>query len=136
MDKIELERRTKQFAFVIVTFVASLPRNKVADVLGYQVLKSRTSVGSNYREANRAESRADFIHKIGIAEKEASETQYWLELLEQAHIGDPGERSKLLRECNELIAIFTAIGKTAKARRPVRQTKLPKPPPSEMRRPE
>jgi four helix bundle protein len=93
MDKLELERRTKRFALAVVTFVANLPKNKVADVLGYQVLKSGTSVGSNYREANRAESRADFIHKIGIAEKEASESQYWLELLEGAQIGDPDERA-------------------------------------------
>jgi four helix bundle protein len=124
MDKLQLERRTKEFALSAVAFVASLPKNKVADVLGYQLLKSETSVGSNYREANRAESRNDFIHKIGIAEKEASESQYWLELLQGAHVGEPEERNKLLREFNELIAIFTAIGKTAKARRPVHPIKV------------
>jgi four helix bundle protein len=117
MDKVELERRTKEFALRIVLFVASLPKNKVADVLGYQLLKSGTSVGANYREANRAESHDDFIHKIGIVEKEASESEYWLELLQEAHLGEPKETVRLLRECRELIAIFTAIGKTAKARR-------------------
>jgi four helix bundle protein len=117
MDKVELERRTKDFALNIVQFVTSLPKNKVADALGYQVLKSGTSVGANYREANRAESHDDFIHKIGIVEKEASESEYWLELLEKSHIGDAEDIGKLLRECRELIAIFTAIGKTAKARR-------------------
>jgi four helix bundle protein len=79
MDKVELERRTKDFALRVIRFVTRLPKNKVTDVLGYQMLKTGTSVGANYREANRAESRADFIHKIGIVEKEIAETQYWLE---------------------------------------------------------
>ena len=114
MDKRELERRTKTFALRIILFVSNLPKTKVADVLGYQVLKSGTAVGANYREANRAESRKDFIHKIGIVEKEASETQYWLELLEESDIGPSTERQWLLRECDELVAIFTSIGKTAK----------------------
>ena len=72
--------------------------------------------GANYREANRAESHDDFIHKIGIIEKEASETCYWLELCEEAGIGDTAERQWLLKESSELLAIFTSIGKTAKSR--------------------
>jgi four helix bundle protein len=114
MNKTDLEKRTKTFALRVIQFVGDLPKNKVADVLGYQVLKSGTAIGSNYREANRAESRRDFIHKIGIVEKEASETLYWLELLEESHIGPGTDRQWLLREANELIAIFTSIGKTAK----------------------
>ena len=74
VNKADLETRTKTFALRVIQFVAGLPVNKVTDVLGYQVLKSGTAVGANYREANRAESRKDFIHKIGIVEKEASET--------------------------------------------------------------
>jgi four helix bundle protein len=74
------------------------------------------SGGTNYREANRAESHDDFIHKIGIVEKEASETCYWLELCEEACIGDATELRWLLKESNELLAIFTQIGKTAKSR--------------------
>ena len=73
-------------------------------------------MGANYREANRAESRDDFIHKIGIIEKEASETCYWLELCEEAGIGDTAERQWLLKESSELLAIFSSIGKTAKSR--------------------
>ena len=69
MDRNELEGRTKGFALRVVRFVGALPKNRVADVLGYQLLRSGTSIGANYREANRAESRNDFIHKIGIAEK-------------------------------------------------------------------
>jgi len=114
MDKVELEQRTKAFALRVIRFVTGLPKNKVTDVLGYQVLKSGTSIGANYREANRAESHNDFIHKIGIVEKEAAETQYWLELLGDAGIGDSIERRWLLQECGELLAIFAASGKTAK----------------------
>ena len=117
MDKKELEERTKRFALRIIHFVSELPRSKVTDVLGYQVLKSGTSIGANHREANRAESRNDFIHKIAIVEKEAAETQYWLELFEDADIGDSAERDWLVKECGELLAIFTASGKTAKEHR-------------------
>ena len=117
MDRNELEGRTREFALRIVRFVGGLPKNRVADVLGHQLLRSGTSIGANYREANRAESRNDFIHKIAVVEKEASETQYWLELLQAADLGDAEERRWLLSESAELLAIFTASGKTAKARR-------------------
>jgi len=89
--------------------------------MGYQLLKAGTSVGANYCEANRAESHDDFIHKIGVVEKEASESQYWLELCEEADIGDFEERRWLLQESGELVAIFTSIGKSAKANRPSRR---------------
>ena len=117
MNKEELEDRTKAFALKIVRFVSNLPKNKITDVLGYQLLKSGTSIGANYREANRAESRDDFIHKIAIVEKEASETQYWLELFEELGLGESSGLKGLLQESRELVAIFTSIGKTAKARK-------------------
>ena len=117
MDKIELESRTKTFALHVIRFVARLPKNKVSDVIGYQLAKSGTSIGANYREANRAESRSDFIHKIALVEKEAAETQYWLELCEEAQIGGHEDRSWLVQEAGELVAIFTSIGKTSKFRR-------------------
>jgi len=117
MDKVELERRTKQFALRVIRFVAALPKSKVTNVIGYQLLRSGTSIGANYREANRAESRNDFIHKISVVEKEAAETQYWLELCVEANIGNPDDRRWLLQESAELLAIFTSIGKTTKARR-------------------
>jgi four helix bundle protein len=86
-------------------------------VLGRQLLRAGTSIGANYREAARAESRNDFIHKIGVVEKEAAETVYWLELLEAAGLGDATERQALQREAGELLAIFTASGRTAKSNR-------------------
>jgi four helix bundle protein len=116
-DKKGLEKRTKHFALRIIKFVAALPKSKECDVIGYQLLKAGTSIGANYREANRAESRNDFIHKIGIVEKEAAETQYWLELCDEAGVGDQTERRWLLQEAGELLAIFTSSGRTAKGNR-------------------
>ncbi len=89
----------------------------MAETLGMQLLRSGTSVGANYREANRAQSRSDFIHKIALVEKEAAETQYWLELFDESKIGNRDDRLWLLEESNELLAIFTRIGKTSKSRR-------------------
>lgn len=117
MDKLELEKRTKQFAIRIIKFAATLPYGKIGDVIRYQLVKAGTSVGANYREANRAESRNDFIHKIGIVEKEASESQYWLEICDEANLGDAQQRKWLLAESGELLAIFTSSGRTAKAAR-------------------
>jgi len=116
-EKRGVEGRTKVFALKVIRFVSSFPKNKVTDVLGYQLLKAGTSVGANYREANRAESHDDFIHKIGIVEKEVSDSQYWLELFKESGFGQNPEHHWLLQESGELLAIFTRIGKTAKARR-------------------
>jgi four helix bundle protein len=118
MDKHELEHRTKRFAVKVIRFVQDLPRTKVSEVLGMQLLRSGTSVGANYREANRGQSRADFIHKISIVEKEIAETQYWLELFEEVNEGDPSVRTELLRECGELLAIFVAVGRSTRANKP------------------
>ena len=88
MNKKDLEERTKRFALRIIKFVATLPVGRVGDVITYQLVKAGTSVGANYREANRAESRKDFIHKIAIVEKESSESHYWLELVNEAKLGE------------------------------------------------
>lgn len=113
----ELEVRTKRFALRVIKFVSDLPKTRVADVLGYQFLKSSTSIGANYHEARTAESTDDFIHKIGLVEKETNESKYWLELFEEAGIGESQERAFMLKEVSELLAIFTSSGKTAKANR-------------------
>lgn len=118
MDKHELERRTKKFAVSVILFVEELPKKKTSDVLGYQLLKSGTSVGANYREANRAQSRADFVHKIGIVEKEIAETQYWLEVMEEVSLGDTEAQATLLKEAGELLSIFIAIGKSTRLNKP------------------
>ena len=118
MDRYELEKRTKRFALRIIFFAATLPQTRTGAVIEYQLVKAGTSVGANYRESNRAESRADFIHKIAIVEKESSESRYWLELCDAASFGDANQRAWLLQESHELLAIFTSVGKTAKANRP------------------
>ena len=112
--KTELEGRTKRCAVQVVMTVGKFPRNAAGGVLGRQLLKAATSIGANYREANRAESKDDFIHKVGVSEKEASETCYWLEICEAAHIGPCEEIKSLLQESSELLASLTTIGKNAK----------------------
>ena len=116
-DRVEMEQRTKRFALRVLRFVAGFPANRAADVVGYQLAKAGTSVGANYREAGRAESRADFIHKMSIAEKEASEMQYWLELCVETPIGPTAEAKILLDEGTQLLAIITASNKTAHSHR-------------------
>jgi len=81
------------------------------DVLTRQLLRSATSIGANYREANRGVSRADFSNKIGTVQKEAAETQYWIELLIESKTGSEDTVFVLLKESTELLAIFTTIGK-------------------------
>jgi four helix bundle protein len=76
----DLKARTQAFALRVIRMVQALPRNRVADVIGKQVLRSATTVGANYRSACRGRSKPDFISKLGIAEEEADETCYWLEL--------------------------------------------------------
>jgi four helix bundle protein len=118
VNREDLRRRTKEFAIRIIELVASLPKNKITDVVGYQLLKSGTSIGANYREACRARSRADFISKIGIVEQEADETLYWLELLAEMDFVPHNTLESLQTECNELLSIFVATGKSTKSPRP------------------
>jgi four helix bundle protein len=117
MAKTELESRSKKFALEIIDLVERMPRNRASDVVGRQLLRSGTSVGANYREANRGVSRDDFINKVGIASKEAAESEFWLELIsESPHLQVPGTPA-LLQESREVLAILTTIGKNAKKNR-------------------
>jgi four helix bundle protein len=115
--KKELEARTKRFALSIIQLVGKLPRSKASDVIGHQLLKSGTSIGANYREVNRAQSHDDFVYKVAICEKEAAETEYWLELALEANLTTSRSIEGLLKEVRELLAIFVASGRTAKSRR-------------------
>lgn len=114
MTTQELKNRTKVMALRVIRLVTSLPRTREADVLGRQLLRAATSVGANYRAACRARSRADFVSKIGIVEEEVDETLYWLELLSESKITNPQLIQDLMKEVQELVAIFTASGRTAK----------------------
>jgi four helix bundle protein len=114
----DLLPRTYLLARKVITFYASLSKSTVAQVLGKQLLRSGTSVGANYREANQGRSRADFLAKMGDCLKELSETDYWLELLSAEDFGDKSGCEDLLQETRELIAIFTTIIKNTKQNAP------------------
>jgi len=110
----DLEQRTKSFSLAVIKFTAALPRTREADILGRQLLRSATSIGANYREANRGVSRADFANKIGTVQKEAAETEYWIDLLIESGIRNDDNARDLLKESSELLAIFSATGKKLK----------------------
>jgi four helix bundle protein len=91
-----------------------MPDDRIGRVLGNQMLRSGTSVAANYRSACKARSKADFISKITIVEEEADETTLWLELIMESDILNNDLTKSLHKEANELTAIFTSSGKTAK----------------------
>jgi four helix bundle protein len=93
---------------------SALPKSAVAQVLGKQVLRSGKSIGANFREASRARSKNEFLAKIGDCLKELDETGYWLELLAECAAVPPSRLDGLRDECNQLLAIMTAISKTTK----------------------
>ena len=108
MSKAELLVRTKTFGLRILNLVDHLPRTMSGRAIGSQLVRSGTSIGANYRAACRARSRAEFAAKLGIVAEEADETVYWLEMLRDGKLIPEGKLSELLKEANELTAIFTA----------------------------
>lgn len=117
MDSEELKARTKKFALEIIGLSESLPKNRIGDVLAKQILRSATSVGANYRAACRARSKADFISKITTVEEETDESLYWLELIQGSRLVSDDKLIPLMKEADELTAIFTAAGKTARGKK-------------------
>jgi four helix bundle protein len=110
----ELKQRTKLSAIRIVKLFRSLPHTPDAQTLGKQVLRSGTSAAANYRAVCRARSKAEFISKIGTVVEEADETVFWLELLNETDVLRPERSVDLLKEANELLAIFGASLRTSK----------------------
>jgi len=110
----DLLERTKQFALRVIAVFRALPRDEAARVLGRQVLRSGTSVGAHYREAQRAKSTPDFISKIEGALQELEETRYWLELLSESHLLPANRLAALHDETTQLIAIFMTIARRTK----------------------
>lgn len=107
----KLEKRTKAFAIRIIRLSVLLPNSVEGKIIRNQLTKAGTSIGANYREANRARSKADFKNKIKICESEANETCYWLEIIKELKWCETIESEAILNEANELLAIFTSIGK-------------------------
>jgi len=112
MNKEELKNRTKTFALSIIKLIDKVPNTVSGNVIAKQIVRSATSVGANYRAACRVKSNKDFLYKILIIEEEADETCYWLELLKESLMVNQELLNPLLKESNELTAIFTATGKT------------------------
>ncbi len=110
----DLQERLIRFAVRILDVVESLPNNRIGQHVGGQLLRSGTAPASNYGEAQGAESRRDFIHKMKLALKELRETLVWLEIIHRRPLIRPVEKlDQILLECNELISIFVSSIATA-----------------------
>ena len=110
----DIAERLLELAAAVVRLVEALPKRAIARHIGLQMVRSATSAGANYQEARHAESRADFVHKVGLAAKELGEALYWLRLLDKLALlrAEP----TVQREADELIAILVASARTARAR--------------------
>jgi len=117
MDAERLKERTKKMAIDVFRLVAPIPHGREADVVVKQIVRSSSSVAANYRAACKARSKADFINKIGIVEEESDETAFWLDYLVDLELVDSKKAAPLVDEIKELVAIFTASGRTAKQNR-------------------
>ena len=110
-----LREKSYAFALRIVKLARRLAEEKKEFVLSKQILRSGTSIGANAAEANQAQSKSDFIHKLSISNKESFETEYWLMLLRDSGYLAPTEAEGLIADCCELQRILTASIKTSEA---------------------
>ena len=106
MNADELKKRTKQFALRILKIVAALPNTVAGRAIGGQLVRAGTSVGANYRAACRGRSKAEFVAKMGIAEEEADESAYWMEVIIEGELLKQRQIKPLLTEAEELTKIF------------------------------
>ncbi len=114
MTTEELKDRTKSFAYRVIRLYRTLPKTAEADVVGKQVLRSATSVAANYRAATRARSRVEFIAKLGVVVEEIDETLFWLECISDNTIVNPVLMAPMIKEANELVAIFVSARKSSR----------------------
>lgn len=105
--------KSKAFALRMIRVFKVLTGERKEFILSKQALRSGTSIGANVREGIRAQTKADFRAKMCVALKEASETEYWLELLQESDYLNEAEANSLLTDCRELIRILMAISKTS-----------------------
>ncbi len=117
MDEKVFKARTKKLAVAIIKQVDKLPRSLAGDVISRQVLRSRTSIGANYRAACRAKSTADMINKMKIVEEESDETQYWFEILVEAGLVPQNQIADIYKEAGEILAMTIASIKTLRNRK-------------------
>lgn len=117
MNKEELKQRTKKFALRILKLVNSLPNAITGRAISNQLVRSGTSVGTNYSAALRARSTAKFISKLKIVIEEADETVFWLEIIIESNLIKKKLVNTLLQEANEIVAIMVSTCKTISTRK-------------------
>ena len=110
----DLEERTATFGEKVIDFVKTLPHDRINNELVRQIVRSGTSIGANYMEADGAESKKDFRHKIAICRKEAKETKHWIRMIVRANPDRKDHCKELWQEAQELTLIFSAIIKSSK----------------------
>jgi four helix bundle protein len=113
MTERELLQRTKQFALRIFKLVGVLPQTIQGRAVAAQLIRSGTSVATNYRAARRARSKPEFVAKLGVVEEEADETVFWLELIIETELLRAARVKPLLNEASEIVAIMASSKKTA-----------------------
>lgn len=116
MTPVQMKARTKRFAVAVIRFCVQLPKTEEGRLIARQLMRAGTSVGANYRAAQRGRSKAEFAAKLGIVIEEADECGYWLELLEELSVGEPEARDHLKAEAEELVRIVVAAVKSARSR--------------------
>jgi four helix bundle protein len=114
MKESILREKSYQFALRIIKLYKFISIEKKEFVLSKQILRSGTSIGANIEEANQAQSKTDFIHKLAIAQKEAAETNYWLRLLRDSEFLTDKQAESLLVDCDELQKMLASSIKTSK----------------------
>ncbi len=112
--KSDLQKRTKEYSLEIIKFYKELPKDFEVQHIGRQLFRSATSVGANTRAAFRGRSKKEFIAKLGIVIEEADESVFWLELLHEILEIKKEIINKLIKESEELLAIFVSISKKTK----------------------
>ena len=119
-QKYDLEERLVDFCLQVIDLAEALPRTRVGNHIAGQLVRSGTSPAPNYAEAQAAESRNDFIHKMKVVLKELRETRIWLLFIQRKALVRPEQKlAPILAECNELIAIFVASVATAQRKKPI-----------------
>jgi four helix bundle protein len=112
MDRKTLEERTKKFHIEVINACKSLPKNAAGFEIAKQIIRSAGSIGANYRASKRAKSKQDFRYKISIVLEESDESLYWLEVIKESELLLCKNLDFLIKEANELTAIFAATLKS------------------------
>jgi len=108
----DLEKRTRDFSKEVIKFLKHIKKDEINKSLISQLVRSSTSVGANYCEANGASSKKDFKNKIFICRKEIQETKYWIEIIAESNPENKKELGRLWKEAHELTLIFNKISMT------------------------